>query len=136
MWEPFLYFSPLVLFSLAYISLAMELARVKTRMENEGKKDEAAIILAAQIQELENDIENLLEQEMFGELSADGLVYNVIPKFGTMYYLSIPFIIYGFITFVILISIGFLFNINPLDSNNWNIDIASNFLKYFMVAVT
>ena len=27
----------------------------------------------------------------------DGLVYNVIPKFGTMYYLSIPFIIYGFI---------------------------------------
>lgn len=46
------------------------------------------------------------------------------------------FIIYGFITFVILISIGFLFNINPLDSNNWNIDIASNFLKYFMVAVT
>lgn len=80
MWEPFLYFSPLVLFSLAYISLAMELARVKTRIKNEGKKDEVAAILVAQIQELENDIENLLEQERFGELSADGLVYNVMKR--------------------------------------------------------
>lgn len=45
--------------------------------------------------------------------------------------------VWGIVFFVILIFLGSLFGINPLAKESWiDIDIASNLLDYFMVAVT
>jgi len=46
-------------------------------------------------------------------------------------------ILYGIGTFVILAASGYLFGINPLNSESWiSLDVAGRILQYFMVAVT
>ena len=43
----------------------------------------------------------------------------------------------GIALFIVLIGIGFVFGINPLERESWiNIDVAGRILQYFMVAVT
>ena len=46
-------------------------------------------------------------------------------------------ILYGIGTFVLLAAAGYLFGINPLNSESWvSLDVAGRILQYFMVAVT
>lgn len=46
-------------------------------------------------------------------------------------------IFFGTLTTVAIAAVGFLFGVNPLDSNSWiSIDLAGKILQYFMVAVT
>jgi Ca2+-transporting ATPase len=49
----------------------------------------------------------------------------------------LKWIFFGMLTFVILIGIGSIFGINPLNAESWvNITVAGRILQYFMVAVT
>lgn len=46
-------------------------------------------------------------------------------------------VLYGISTFVILVGLGYLFGINPLNPESWvSLDVAGRILQYFMVAVT
>lgn len=59
----------------------------------------------------------------------DELYYNVIPEFGTMYYVSIPFVLYGFIQNIRTC-------INDVKSKIFSIDIVMFFLFLSVFSVT
>lgn len=49
----------------------------------------------------------------------------------------LKWLLLGVLTFIVLTVIGYIFGINPLDTQSWiNIDVAGRILQYFMVAVT